>query len=128
MRHQHKKKAPLPSLNKRRFSRRDAKIIGNELGVNWSKVRLTEFVKGLNVEREHIGVLDDVKELGKTVLDHLKEMPDYYRRLEEMERKYKADRGKKGRKRSNLVKSAASSRPETWKVALWTEYFRQREP
>lgn len=35
------------------FSKSDAKELGDKLSVNWEKVDLDEFTKGLSVEKEH---------------------------------------------------------------------------
>ncbi|RED43670.1 hypothetical protein DFQ10_105270 [Winogradskyella eximia] len=70
----------------------EAKEIGNNLGINWNKIQLNEFTKGVNVEFEHgtrypeTNVTNDDKALtGKIAWAHLKEFPDYYTRLEKME-------------------------------------------
>lgn len=66
--------------------------IGEALHVDWSRVNLDQFRRGLEVEREH-GSLhpdlnvtnDDLAITGKLVLAHLRQFPDYYTRLEAME-------------------------------------------
>ena len=69
---------------KQKFARR----IGNKLGIDWSVVRLKEFTKGVNVEREHKDVTKgNPLTTGKIALAHLREIPDYYTRLEVMERR-----------------------------------------
>ena len=47
-----------------------------------------EFDKGIEVEKEHI---DDEEAVKKIVEDHLKEIPDYYTRLQKMEEDAKAE-------------------------------------
>lgn len=77
------------------FTKEDAKKIGDELNVNWDEVNIDEFTMGLNVELEHgtksgedTNVTnDDPIMTAKIALAHLKEMPDYYTRLKEMENK-----------------------------------------
>lgn len=71
----------------------DAKKIGNELGISWDEVNLAEFVIGINVELEHgtrypeTNVTDnDLTLTGKIAWAHLKEFPDYYSRLEILEK------------------------------------------
>jgi len=65
---------------------KQAKRIGDKLGVNWSKVDLNEFKQGLKVELEHRNVTKGNLALtGKIALAHLKELPDYYTRLKKME-------------------------------------------
>lgn len=71
----------------------DAKQIGNNLGIDWNEVNIEEFLKGLNVELEHgtkypeTNITNNDKGLtGKIAWAHLKEFPDYYTRLEKMEK------------------------------------------
>jgi hypothetical protein len=79
-------------LPKRKFTQQDARRIGDTLGINWEEVRLEEFHAGLGVELEH-GMRDlqtnvtndDEIQTGKIALAHLKEFPDYYTRLAQME-------------------------------------------
>ncbi len=64
----------------------DAWIIGDTLGVNWSKYKLEEFRRGLEVEQEHLRTVskyakagtDPMLVVGMTVIDHLDENPNYY--------------------------------------------------
>jgi len=66
---------------------KQAKRIGDKLGVNWNKVDLNEFRMGLKVELEHRNVTKGNLTLtGKIALAHLNELPDYYTRLKKMER------------------------------------------
>jgi hypothetical protein len=75
-----------------RFTRTDALHIGTQLGIDWRRVDVEEFVAGLNVELEH-GRRDPATNLtnddplltGKIALAHLTELPDYYSRLAKME-------------------------------------------
>jgi hypothetical protein len=72
----------------RRFSHQEARDIGDRIGVDWEKVDIKEFAAGLSVELEH-GAHDkqtdvthnDLLKTGRIVLAHLKEYPDYYKRL-----------------------------------------------
>lgn len=77
----------------KKLTKSEAKTIGDQLGIDWNKVRLEEFSDGLNVEFEHgtrfpeTNVTnDDTMLTGKIAWAHLKEFPDYYTRLEKMER------------------------------------------
>jgi hypothetical protein len=78
---------------KREFTVDDAQRIGKALNIDWAKVPLEEFRAGLGVELEH-GARDpqtnvtnnDEVLTGKIALAHLKEFPDYYTRLEQMEK------------------------------------------
>ncbi len=78
---------------KREFTADEAKRIGEALSIDWAKVRLEEFQAGLGVELEHgardpqTNVTNDDEVLtGKIALAHLKEYPDYYTRLEQLEK------------------------------------------
>ena len=87
---------------KKQFTADEAKSIGEKLGVKWDKFDVDQFRRGMNVELEH-GLRDkktnvtndDPIMTGKIALAHLNEFPDYYDRLEKMEKE--ADRfwGKK---------------------------------
>ena len=77
----------------KKFNQNTAKRIGNELHINWTEIKLSEFTRGLNVELEHgskdskTNVTDnDGKLTGEIALAHLKEFPDYYTRLSKMEK------------------------------------------
>lgn len=60
-----------------------ARIIGEILGVDWRRVSLEQFRKGLEVELEHADVTGGHPLMtGKIALAHLVEAPDYYTRLE----------------------------------------------
>jgi hypothetical protein len=70
----------------------DAKRIGDDLGVDWSRVDPEEFRLGLEVELEHGSrdpqtnvTNDDPVLTGKIAWAHLKEFPDYYTRLKRLE-------------------------------------------
>ncbi|MBK8382059.1 MAG: DUF5661 family protein [Ignavibacteria bacterium] len=76
-----------------KFNSEDAEEIGENLGISWDKFDVEQFTKGLNVELEHgsrdpeVNVTNNDPVLtGKIALAHLKEFPDYYTRLEKMER------------------------------------------
>ena len=75
------------------FSEEEAKKIGDQLGITWDKWDVEQFRKGMDVELEH-GTIDpntnvtddDPLATGKIALAHLNEIPDYYDRLEQMEK------------------------------------------
>lgn len=79
-------------MNKKEFTLEEAKMIGEAIGMDFSKYNLEEFRKGLAVELEH-GAHDpetnvtggDEYLTGKIAWAHLKEIPDYYTRLLKME-------------------------------------------
>jgi len=77
----------------KKLNSQDAKEIGDDLGINWNEITLDEFTKGVNVEFEHgtrypeTNVTNNDKKLtGKITWAHLKEFPDYYTRLEKLEK------------------------------------------
>ena len=78
---------------KKNFTTSEAKQIGEELGIDWSKFDVEQYRMGLDVELEHGKVdphtnvtNDDPMMTGKIALAHLNEFPDYYTRLDKMER------------------------------------------
>jgi Protein of unknown function (DUF5661) len=71
----------------------EARHVGDEIGVDWTRFDLEQFRAGMDVELEHgshdpqTNVTDDDPIVtGKIALAHMKEFPDYYTRLEQMER------------------------------------------
>ena len=83
-------------MNEKRFSFDKAKQIGDSLGIDWNKFDIDQFCMGLEVELEH-GTIhsetnvsdDDPLITGKIALAHLREFPDYYTRLQKMEKEAK---------------------------------------
>ena len=79
--------------NKRQFSTEEARSIGTQLNIDWSQIDLEQFRRGLEVELEH-GAIDsetnvtgdDLVLTGKIAWAHLKEIRDYYTRLDKMEK------------------------------------------
>ena len=79
--------------SKKHFTAEEAKRIGENLGIDWSKFDVEQYRMGLDVELEH-GLVDphtnvtndDPTITGKIALAHLNEFPDYYTRLEKMEK------------------------------------------
>ena len=77
---------------KKIFTLKQAKTIGEQLGISWEKFDVAQFHAGMGVELEHgtIGpktdvTSDDPLKTAKIALAHLTEFPDYYTRLEKME-------------------------------------------
>jgi hypothetical protein len=75
------------------FSFDKAKQIGDSLGIDWYKFSIEQFRMGLEVELEHGArdpetniTNDDPILTGKIALAHLKGFPDYYTRLQKMEK------------------------------------------
>ena len=79
--------------SKRTISTEDAERMGATLGVDWTKIPVEQFRRGLEVELEHGAhdpdtnvTDDDMTVTGKIAWAHLKEFPDYYTRLDKLER------------------------------------------
>lgn len=78
---------------KKGFTEEQAKETGAKLGIKWDKFNVDQFRRGMDVELEH-GTRDpltnvtndDILVTGKIALAHLNEFPDYYDRLEKMEK------------------------------------------
>lgn len=78
---------------KKKFTEDQAKETGEKLGIKWDKFDVDQFRRGMDVELEHgtqdplTNVTDDdILVTGKIALAHLNEFPDYYDRLEKMEK------------------------------------------
>ncbi len=78
--------------SKRRVDSDEAQRVGTSLGMDWRKVDLQQFRRGLEVELEHGArdpetdvTNDDLSLTGKIAWAHLKEFPDYYTRLDKLE-------------------------------------------
>jgi len=77
----------------KRTTREEARRVGDEIGVDWERFELEQFRIGMVVEYEH-GAHDPQTDVtgddpiltGKIALAHMKEFPDYYERLERMEK------------------------------------------
>jgi len=71
----------------------EARRVGDEIGVDWDRFKLEQFRIGMDVEYEH-GAHDPQTDVtgddpiltGKIALAHMKEFPDYYERLQRMEK------------------------------------------
>lgn len=78
---------------RKNFTINEAKDTGEKLGIKWDKFEVEQFRKGMDVELEH-GLRDpstnvtndDPLTTGKIALAHLNEFPDYYTRLDNMEK------------------------------------------
>lgn len=77
----------------KKYTKEEAKKIGEAIGVDFSKFDIEQFRRGLEVEMEHGSewgdetnvTKDDPHFTGKIAWAHLKEIPDYYTRLDKME-------------------------------------------
>lgn len=94
---------PMRSKRQKTFTKEQALEIGKSIGIDFNKIDLEQFRKGLEVELEHgtrfpqANVTgDDPILTGKIAYAHLLEIPDYYTRLAEMEKKAKDYWGTKG--------------------------------
>jgi hypothetical protein len=88
------------------FTAAEAERIGAEIGIEWESAPfdVDQFRRGLDVELEHgthdLGTDvtgDDPVVTAKIALAHLNEFPDYYTRLEAMEREAERDHAVRGR-------------------------------
>lgn len=77
---------------KRQFSTEEARSIGMQLKIDWSQIDLEQFRRGLEVELEHGArdpetdvTGDDLLRTGRIVWAHLKEIRNYYTKLDKME-------------------------------------------
>jgi hypothetical protein len=78
--------------NQRHISTEEARSIGTQLGINWAQIDLEQFRRGIEVEFEHGAhdpetnvTGDDLHLTGKIAWAHLKEIRDYYTRLDRLE-------------------------------------------
>ena len=88
-------------VQKREFAPEEAKQIGDEIGVDWNEIDLEQFQMGVAIELEHGRkdsetniTNDNLEETGKIALAHLKEIPDYYSKLKEMEESIDLEKSK----------------------------------
>ena len=79
--------------DKKQFSKEEAKALAEQLGVDWTHFDVEQFTMGVNVELEHgkrdalTNVTDDDPlTTAKIALAHLTEFPDYYTRLDKLEK------------------------------------------
>ena len=77
---------------KKEFTTDEARVLGEQVGIDFTKVDIEQFRMGLAVELEH-GADDPETNVtnsdpiitAKIAWAHLKEIPDYYTRLAKME-------------------------------------------
>jgi hypothetical protein len=88
---------PPMRTRQKKFTKEEALEIGKKIGIDFNKIDLEQFRKGLEVELEHgtrfpkANVTNDDPILtGKIAYAHLLEFPDYYTRLAELEKEAKA--------------------------------------
>lgn len=78
--------------DKRQITAEEARSTGMRLGLDWATIDLEQFRRGLEVELEHGArdpetdvTNDDLILTGKIAWAHLKEIRDYYTRLDRLE-------------------------------------------
>jgi len=83
----------------RRTTSEEARRVGDLIGVDWDRFDLEQFRAGMDVEYENGShdpqtdvTGDDPVTTGKIALAHMKEFPDYYERLQRMEREAEQER------------------------------------
>jgi hypothetical protein len=81
-----------------RTSSEEARRVGDAIGVDWARFELEQFRAGMDVSTSTAShdpqtdvTGDDPIVTGKIALAHMKEFPDYYERLERMEREAESD-------------------------------------
>ena len=86
----------------RHFTADEAREVGAQIGIDWASAPfdVEQFRSGMDVELEHgthdVGTNvtdDDPIVTGKIAFAHLNEFPDYYTRLERMEREAEREHG-----------------------------------
>ena len=77
---------------KRQFTTAEARAVGTRVGIDWIQVDVEQLRRGLEVELEHGArdpqtnvTNDDLEVTAKIAWAHLKEIGDYYTRLDAME-------------------------------------------
>lgn len=87
--------SPMRSRQKK-YTKEEALQIGKAIGIDFNKIDIEQFRKGLEVEMEHgkrfpqANVTgDDPILTGKIAYAHLLEFPDYYTRLAKLEKEAK---------------------------------------
>lgn len=90
-------------MSRQHFTAKEAKQVGELLGINWTQYDVEQFRTGMDVELEHGRIAphtnvtnDDPIMTGKITLAHLNEMPDYYTRLAKMEQEGEAAHDQQG--------------------------------
>lgn len=78
--------------SERQITVEEARSIGSQIGIDWAQIDVEQFRRGLEIELEHgahdpeTNVTDDDLLLtGKIAWAHLKEIRDYYTRLDRLE-------------------------------------------
>lgn len=84
------------------FTAREAKEIGDKLGIDWEQIDIKQFHRGMNAELEDGAynpvtnfASDDPILVGKVVRAHLHESANYYTEWAKMEKKAEREHGRK---------------------------------
>lgn len=79
-------------MSSKQITVEEARSVGSQLGVDWTQIDIEQFRRGLEVELEHGAhdpetnvTNDDLNLTGKIAWAHLKEIHDYYTRLDQLE-------------------------------------------
>jgi len=104
-----------------KLTKRRAFLIGEYLGVNFDHITNDEWLHAIRVEKEH-GPRDkktnvtygDLIITAKIALAHLKEFPDYYKRLERMEKQ--ADKYWHGKSKPKMQLHPRITKTELYKI------------
>lgn len=66
----------------RKVSTKEARRVGERLGIDWEIIPIEQFRMGLEVEQEHDDLVgDNVNDWGRIAIAHILEVPDYYTKL-----------------------------------------------
>jgi hypothetical protein len=78
-------------IPKRKYTKEEAKKIGDKYGMDWKKYDVEQVRMGIESELEHnskdkkINVADSMEDVLKILMAHLNEIPNYYTKLKKME-------------------------------------------
>lgn len=76
------KKKKYAGFDVRSISAKEARRVGDRLGVDWRVIDLEEFRQGLEIEQEHRDIVgDNIYDWGRITIAHLLEVPDYNTKL-----------------------------------------------
>lgn len=117
--------------NKEKYTEAIIKRIAKKFGIDISKYDMSEMVKGMEVELEHGSqdgetdvTSDDPEQTFKIMLAHMKELPDYYTRLEKMENEAnKLNNQKKSMNENKRYKELCGISENNYKKQLTNECF-----
>ncbi len=92
----------MPKTKRKLFTAREAKEIGDKLGIDWEQIDIKQFHRGMNAELEDGAynpvtsfASDDPILVGKVVRAHLNEAANYYSEWARMEKKAEREHSRK---------------------------------